>query len=443
MPSEIRIPVVLEVIADKARDTFQKMQREVSGIRLRLTADQTQIADVHRMLTNLQKKASLTLKTSIKKEDAEAVLRGLRDQIDAVFKRKGKINKADVERIFGAEGGITDQLSAALKRSPFKKNVMGLAGRTEEMMSARVSPTINPMMMRMMESGFAKLPDFVKPLASIMGKQAGVGGGAAAGAAGVTSAAGGAALLGVGVVVTILKTIVGFVMNLKPVQQIMSALYSMFQLFFLPPAIMFMFIMLPFIQFMAQLFKSINLPQYVAMSKQFGSIMSSILQTLLPLFQAALPGLEELLTGGTVVVLLSAIILALAPLIVIAEVITLLKDEITRLMGIKNLGGLVGTMKREYGGAAHTITSFFSNIGNAFKGFGVPHYATGGYVSQTGLIYAHAGEYVNAPQSGINGGGVNITMNVNVNSSMDAATAANKIVTAIQRHVRRTGGWTA
>jgi hypothetical protein len=258
----------------------------------------------------------------------------------------------------------------------------------------------------------------------------------------------GAAGVGVGVMagvaaIAILAKILQFIMGLAPIKAIMQIIQKLLTIFFLPPAIMFMAILLPFLMMFSNILRQINLPQFI---KQIMGIEKIISNVLTMLFKYLNPYLLEGIKAIMYVMIGLGVILA-APLVAIVGIITIVATGIGLLITFfkivasfisKYLPPVVKFLTSIYDFFANGISNTGSDIMKALES--VTKLQTGGTIGSNGLAYLHKGEVViPAGQNTTNNLGV--TVHANVSREVDVNQLADVIYKRIQYRLRGNSSW--
>ncbi len=237
--------------------------------------------------------------------------------------------------------------------------------------------------------------------------------------------AGGAALTGavtagIGVIADLLDKIINFVKDLAPVQKIMKVINGYFTLLFMPLGMFIMGLLMPLMVALFNEMNKVGWSKAINEGLKLGTMIGNILALAAPvLFRM----------GQAVVYVLAA------SLITIALILTgiALTFEAGYLM-LKLMADGIGMLIKLLSGLGNSVVK---GIGSLFKG--LPKFATGGEVRQTGMAVVHKGEYV-VPAHHTNTTNHHISINVNVQGG-STTNMGDIIASQIEKRLRALKGW--
>ncbi len=273
-----------------------------------------------------------------------------------------------------------------------------------------------------------------------------IGGASAGHAALVGGIAGGVA----GALVSILTKIAGFVTNLAPIKAALHIASKVLTMFMLPASMVILAILLPFLQFFMNIFKTINLPQIMNQMMSVSGMIASVLTDAFNFLKPIMPELAKTL----VYIMVGVTILLLSPLLAIVAIITAFAVVIGLIeLGIKDVSKFVqplANLLAPIGTAIMGLVNFFtgkstvSTIESGVKSLFsfIPGFASGGHIYSSGLAYVHSGETViPANQSNTTNNNFNINLSSTGNTSMDINQLAKEIKKRIEYGTRGSTSW--
>ncbi len=273
-----------------------------------------------------------------------------------------------------------------------------------------------------------------------------IGGSSAGHAALVGGIAGGVA----GALVSILTKIAGFVTNLAPIKAALHIASKVLTMFMLPASMVILAILLPFLQFFMNIFKTINLPQIMNQMMSVSTLIAGVLTDAFNFLKPIMPELAKTL----VYIMVGVTILLLSPLLAIVAIITAFAVVIGLIeLGIKDVSKFVqplANLLAPIGTAIMGLVNFFtgkstvSTIESGVKSLFsfIPGFASGGHIYSSGLAYVHSGETViPANQSNTTNNNFNINLSSTGNTSMDINQLAKEIKKRIEYGTRGSTSW--
>lgn len=263
------------------------------------------------------------------------------------------------------------------------------------------------------------------------------------GGEGLSAAGVGIGVMGGLAAITILTKMLKFIMDLAPVKAIMQIIQKLLTIFFLPPAIMFMAIMLPFLLLFTSILRQINLPQFITQIMQVSKVISTILGALVAYLKPYLiEGIKALMYVmiGLGVVLATPLIMIMTVIILVSTAIGLLVSLIKPFIPImqKVFLDIYNILKGIYNFFANGISNAGSDVLNALKS--VTKLQTGGTIGSNGLAYLHKGEVV-VPAGQNTTNNLGVTVHANVSREVDVNQLADVIYKRIQYKLRGNSSW--
>jgi len=302
-------------------------------------------------------------------------------------------------------------------------------------------------------------------------------------------------------IVGLLSIIVKFVMGMVIVRKIMKAIQQVFQVFFIPMALVVLGFLLPFLMLMSSLLKSIDWKKYVSLMMEISKVVTEILK---PLFDVLKKNLPEIIKVTTYIGMFIGAML-LAPLLTIMGIIyvfvsvakmiysfikwvspyvigflkwiySVMKNSYSFLVSIlrgipdfimnlpsnllhllisamdylifklpSKLAGLFTNLGHDIiTGISSMITGGFSSIGQDLSNFFSGKFQTGGIVGRTGIAVVHAGETIIPAgyNSSASRGGMVVNLHVEVHgSNINESVLVDRIIRELENEVASRRRW--
>ena len=309
------------------------------------------------------------------------------------------------------------------------------------------------------------------------------------------------ALVAVTSVLSVLTKIMTFVENMKIIKTILSAMSNVFQVFFIPMALVVLGFLLPFLVLMANLLRSIDWKSYVSMMKKLSVEVMQFIKPLFAFLKKYLPDIIKvttyvgMLVGALIIAPLLVIIASIDVLLAVISAIrkfievagAFLKEhliwlaDLVRSFEVKAieffastiqffmelpyiifskflsgidylvfklpsvLSGLFQTLSQNIvQGISSVISGGFSSIGKDIGNFFAGSFQTGGVVGKTGIARVHAGETIIPAgyNSSASKSGMIINLSINVSGShIDENVLADRIIRELEDNVASRRRW--